>query len=86
MLALLGLLTLIGFFALSFTSQENQSATYFANGPTAKVLAPSLPADPFFDDILRQIIIGPSAGETQSACGRERTRFCRRCTAATSPC
>ncbi len=66
-LFLLGLLTLIGFFALSFTSQENQSATYFANSRTAKDLTPTLDPNAFFNDILRQVIIGPAAGEKQTA-------------------
>ena len=65
-LALLGLLALIGFFAVAFTGQENQSATYFANSPTAKVLTPALNADAFFNDILRQLIIGPAVSEKQS--------------------
>jgi hypothetical protein len=65
-LALLGLLALIGFFALTFTGQENQSATYFANSPTAKVLTNTIDPDAFFNDILRQLIIGPSIIERQS--------------------
>ena len=65
-LALLGLLALIGFFAVSFTGQENQSATYFANSPTAKTLTQSLDPNAFFNDILRQIIIGPGITEQQS--------------------
>ncbi len=66
-LALLGLLALIGFFALSFTSQENQSATYFANSRTAKDLTPTLDPNAFFNDILRQVTIGPTAIEKQTA-------------------
>jgi hypothetical protein len=65
-LALLGMLALIGFFAFAFTASENQAATYFANSPSAKVATPAIDADPFFNDILRQIIIGPSINERQS--------------------
>jgi hypothetical protein len=65
-LALLGMLALIGFFAVTFTGQENQSATYFANSPTAKSLTPSLNPNLFFNDILRQVIIGPGVSEKQS--------------------
>ena len=39
-LALLGMLTLIGFFVFAFTASENQSATYFANSPSAKAQTP----------------------------------------------
>ena len=65
-LALLGMLALIGFFIFAFTSQENQSATYFAaaaknNAPTAT------DANVFFNDVLRQIIIGPALTEAQSS-------------------
>src|SRR5580692_11236151 len=66
-LALLGMLALIGFFVFAFTASEGQSATYFANSPTAKSTAIGLDADQFFNDILRQIIIGPSLAEKQSA-------------------
>jgi hypothetical protein len=66
-LALLGLLALIGFFAVTFTGSENQAATYFANSPEAKVLTTTLNADVFFNDILRQVIIGPGITEKQSA-------------------
>src|SRR5580698_707374 len=67
-LALLGLLALIGFFAVAFTGQENQSATYFSNSQAAKVVtATYTSADPFFDDILRQVIVGPAITEKQSA-------------------
>ncbi|HEV8071933.1 MAG TPA: hypothetical protein VGP76_29735 [Planctomycetaceae bacterium] len=66
-LALLGMLALIGFFVFAFTASENQSATYFANSPTAKSTAIGLDADQFFNDVLRQIIIGPSLAEKQSA-------------------
>src|SRR5580700_7308271 len=66
-LALLGLLALIGFFAVTYTGQENQSATYFANSRTAKILTTTLNADIFFNDILRQVIIGPGIAEKQSA-------------------
>jgi hypothetical protein len=65
-LALLGLLALIGFFAVTFTGQENQSATYFANSPTAKNLTPTLDPNLFFSDILRQLIVGPGVAEKQS--------------------
>src|SRR5579864_9546503 len=66
-LALLGILAFIGFFALGFTSQENQSATFFSNSQSAKVVAAgSTIADPFFNDVLRQIINGASITEKQS--------------------
>jgi hypothetical protein len=65
-LALLGMLVLIGFFTLAFTASENQSATYFA--AASKVNLPvGLDPNLFFDDALRQIIIGPSPSEKQSA-------------------
>jgi len=65
-LALLGMLAFLGFFVLGITSESNQSATYFANSPTAKNLNPAFDANAFFNDILRQIIIGPSVSEKQS--------------------
>ncbi len=65
-LALLGMLALLGFFILSITGSENQAATYFAGA--SKVNAPAAAnADTFFDSILRQIIIGPAITEKQSA-------------------
>ena len=64
-LALLGMLALIGFFAFAFTASENQSATYFAGA--AKVNSPSgIDPDLLFNNVLRQIIIGPSISEKQS--------------------
>jgi hypothetical protein len=66
-LALLGMLALIGFFVFAFTSSENQSATYFTNSPSAKASTPTLNADAFFQDALRQIIMGPQASEKQTA-------------------
>lgn len=65
-LALLGMLAFLGFFALSITGESNQGATYFANSPTAKSVTPAFDANAFFNDILRQIIIGPSVSEKQS--------------------
>ncbi|HET6327406.1 MAG TPA: hypothetical protein VFG04_22180 [Planctomycetaceae bacterium] len=65
-LALLGMLTLIGFFIFAFTASENQSATYFANNPSAKVPTPTIDADALFNNVLRQLIIGPAATEKQS--------------------
>jgi hypothetical protein len=65
-LALLGLLVFIGFFIFAFTSQENQSATYFAAAAKNNA-ATATNADVFFNDVLRQIIIGPSINEQQSA-------------------
>jgi len=64
-LALLGMLVLIGFFTFAFTASENQSATYFAGAAKVNV-ATGLSADLFFNDVLRQIIIGPSLTEKQS--------------------
>jgi hypothetical protein len=66
-LALLGMLALIGFFIFAYTASENQAATYFDNSPSAKVPTPTLNADALFDNVLRQIIIGPAANEKQSA-------------------
>jgi hypothetical protein len=66
-LALLGMLVLIGFFTFAYTASENQSATYFDNTPTAKVLSPTLDADALFNNVLRQVIIGPAATEKQTA-------------------
>jgi hypothetical protein len=66
-LALLGMLALIGFFIFAYTASENQAATYFGNSPSAKVTTPTLNADALFDNVLRQIIIGPAVTEKQSA-------------------
>jgi hypothetical protein len=66
-LALLGMLVLIGFFTFAYTASENQAATYFDNTPTAKVITATLDADAMFNNVLRQIIIGPAATEKQSA-------------------
>ena len=64
-LALLGMLALMGFFIFAITASENQSATYFA--AAAKVNnANGLDPNLFFNDVLRQIIIGPSISEKQS--------------------
>lgn len=64
-LALLGMLALIALFALGFTAQENQSATYFAGAAKVNV-GSGIDPDAFFNDILRQIIIGPAINEKQS--------------------
>jgi hypothetical protein len=66
-LALLGMLALLGFFVFAYTASENQAATYFDNSPSAKVPTPALDPDTFFNNVLRQIIIGPAAIEKQSA-------------------
>jgi hypothetical protein len=65
-LALLGMLALIALFAFGFTAQENQSATYFAGAAKANV-GTGIDGDTFFNDILRQVIIGPAINEKQSA-------------------
>ena len=65
-LALLGLLALIGFFAVSFTGQENQSATYFANSPTAKVLTHNARSRSVFQRHPAAIIIGPSSARRKA--------------------
>ncbi len=66
-LALLGMLALMGFFVFAFTASENQSATYFANSPSAKVPTATINADALFNNVLRQIIVGPAITEKQSA-------------------
>ena len=55
----------IGFFVFAFTSQENRGATDFAGAAKNNALT-SPDADTFFNDVLRQIIIGPSINEKQS--------------------
>ena len=77
-LALLGLLALIGFFALSFTAQENQSATYFANSPTAKTLTQTPGSESVFQR-------HPAASHHRSRGRRKANRRCRAETRRWSP-
>src|SRR5579872_4388618 len=55
-LALLGMLTFIGFFVFGITQEANQAATYFSGA--AKVTSTdTVDADAFFNFALRQIIV-----------------------------
>ncbi|MFM8287931.1 MAG: hypothetical protein ACKOGA_14515, partial [Planctomycetaceae bacterium] len=65
MLGLLLLLMILGFAALTYTSQEYESALYYSE--SAKPTVAEIPADPLFDYALEQLIVGPRDTNYQSA-------------------
>lgn len=64
-IALLGMLLLLGIAFYSFAAQEHVSAGYFAE--TYKERLPGLSAETLFDYGLEQLIVGPSSTQKQSA-------------------
>ena len=64
MLGLLLLLMILGFAALTYTSQEYESALYYSE--SAKPTVAELPADALFDYALEQLIVGPRDTNYQS--------------------
>lgn len=64
-IALLGMLLLLGIAFYSFAAQEHVSAGYFAE--TYKERLPGISAETLFDYGLEQLIVGPSSTQTHSA-------------------
>jgi hypothetical protein len=64
-IALLGALLLLGMLVLTLASQEQVTSEYFADA--AKDPQPDFDPDAYFDDVLRQLTIGPNDRERQSA-------------------
>ena len=64
-IALMGLLSLLGLMFFTFANQEQENALNFA-GAAAQVDDPSLGPDVYFDWALRQMIVGPDYAEKNS--------------------
>lgn len=64
-IALMGLLSLLGLMFFTFANQEQENALNFA-GAAAHVDNPSLGPDVYFDWALRQMIVGPDYSEKNS--------------------
>ncbi len=64
-LGLLLLLMVLGFTAITFTSQEHESATFYAEG--SKKTGVEIESDGLFDFALSQLLIGPAENNKQSA-------------------
>ncbi len=65
-LALMGLLAVLGFLFYTFAAQENASATSFSN-ESRVLIAPGLEEDDLFDIALQQLILGPDEFKIHSA-------------------
>lgn len=63
-IALLGALLLLGMLVLTLASQEQVTSEYFSDA--AKDPQPDFDPDAYFDDVLRQLTIGPNDRERQS--------------------
>lgn len=67
-IALMGMLALLGLMFFTFASQENESAKHYLES-AKHINDPELGPDVYFDWALRQIIRGAERGEVQSALG-----------------
>ena len=66
-LALLSLMLFLGVFFFEFAKEEQQSAEYFTQFGADAVVNP----EPFFDEALQQLIVGPQPSRTQSVLWNE---------------
>lgn len=66
-MALLGMLLLLGMLYLTFSSQEQANATYFAEA--AKQIDPGDDIDAIFDQAMKQLILGADTSQKNSVLG-----------------